>query len=186
MIGETVFLGGCPVIRPEGIYVEGHRVVSLGGFGGLGALERHNPLPIGKYWVDVFEQDSANFYDWLAANKGAVQVTSTESFPSNGGGPAREWYLFKVSAPVSWNGPGFPTIAEPNVQSSSDTSQRPDPEKDPLDKLDDWMGRKGNGLNYALALGAVATVIVIGGVILYYAPRREQPPPPAPMPSPTY
>jgi hypothetical protein len=29
MINETVFLGGCPVIRPEGIYLDGHRVISL-------------------------------------------------------------------------------------------------------------------------------------------------------------
>lgn len=27
---ETVFLGGCPVIQPEGIYLDGHRVISLG------------------------------------------------------------------------------------------------------------------------------------------------------------
>jgi hypothetical protein len=30
MMNETVFLGGCPVIRPEGIYLNGRRVIRLG------------------------------------------------------------------------------------------------------------------------------------------------------------
>ena len=175
MIGnETVFLGGCPVVRPEGIYVGGRRVISTPG--NLGALERHNPVPPGKYWVDVFEQDSSAFYDWLAANRAAVHVDATESFPSNDGGPAREWYLFTVGSPVQWKGPGFPTIAEPNVTSSADTAQRPDPEKDPLDKLDDWMHEK-NGSNYVVALGAVAAVVVVAGILFYVIPRRREEPP---------
>lgn len=34
-VNETAFLGACPVIRPEGIYLDGQRVISLGlqGFG---------------------------------------------------------------------------------------------------------------------------------------------------------
>lgn len=42
VLSETVFLGGCPVIRPEGIYLDGHRVISLGlrgvGVGDVGDL----------------------------------------------------------------------------------------------------------------------------------------------------
>lgn len=30
MLNETIFLGGCPVIRPEGIYLDGRRVIRLG------------------------------------------------------------------------------------------------------------------------------------------------------------
>jgi len=30
MMNETIFLGGCPVIRPEGIYLDGRRVIRLG------------------------------------------------------------------------------------------------------------------------------------------------------------
>jgi hypothetical protein len=41
-MNETVFLGGCPVIRPEGIYLDGQRVISLGlrdvGLGDVGDL----------------------------------------------------------------------------------------------------------------------------------------------------
>jgi hypothetical protein len=38
MTNETVFLGGCPVIQPEGIYLNGRRVIRLGLHGtGVGA-----------------------------------------------------------------------------------------------------------------------------------------------------
>jgi len=30
MVNETVFLGGCPIIKPEGIYYDGRRVIRLG------------------------------------------------------------------------------------------------------------------------------------------------------------
>ena len=42
MMNENVFLGGCPVIRPEGIYYDGRKVISLGlrgvGVGDVGDL----------------------------------------------------------------------------------------------------------------------------------------------------
>lgn len=41
-MNETVFLGGCPVIKPEGIYLDGRRVIRLGlsgvGLGDVGDL----------------------------------------------------------------------------------------------------------------------------------------------------
>jgi hypothetical protein len=41
-MNETIFLGGCPVIRPEGIYLDGQRVIRLGigdvGVGDVGDL----------------------------------------------------------------------------------------------------------------------------------------------------
>ena len=41
-LGETAFLGACPVIRPEGIYINGERVIRLGlndfGLGDVGDL----------------------------------------------------------------------------------------------------------------------------------------------------
>jgi hypothetical protein len=182
MTNETVFLGGCPVVRPEGIYLDGRRVISLG----LGAIERRNPLPVGKYWVDVFEKDQAAFRAWLTANRGSVQAQTTESFPANEGGPARDWYLFSVTAPVTWNGPGFPTIAGPGVQTSADTAERPQPEKDPTDKLSDYLKKLADDAekakNTILWVGAIAVVVVGGVLIAYYAPRRT--PPPAQLPRP--
>ena len=32
-MNEAIFLGGCPIIRPEGIYYEGRKVIALAGVG---------------------------------------------------------------------------------------------------------------------------------------------------------
>ena len=37
MMNEMLFLGGCPIIRPEGIYLDGRKVISLG-IGDVGDL----------------------------------------------------------------------------------------------------------------------------------------------------
>lgn len=100
--------------------------------GAAGALERTNPLPAGRYWVDVFSPDADAFGAWLSSNKATVHVVATEHFEKNDAGPPRDWYLFQVLAPTPWAGPGFPTIAAPTVTSSSDTATRPDPTPDTL------------------------------------------------------
>jgi hypothetical protein len=172
MMSETVFLGECPVIKPEGIYFGGRRVIRLG----LSAVERTNPLPVGKYWVDVFEPQESAFLDWLRRNKTNVAVTSTESFDAAGDYPARVWRLFEVNAPVPWEGPGLPTIAGPNVKSSADTSDRPPPTKDPLDKLSDYGTNVEKTAKTILwVAGGVAAVVVTGVLVVRYMPRQSTP-----------
>lgn len=171
---ETVFLGGCPVIRPEGIYFDGQRVISLGLRGvGVGAIERRNPLPVGRYWVDVFTSKEAAFQNWLRAHKAEVQVISAETFEPIDDYEGRVWRLFKTTAPVPWEGPGLPTIAGPDVNSSADTAQRPPKEKDPLDTIDVSLDRVKKT---AWIVGAVV-VVAIGGALIYYMPRRPTPVP---------
>jgi hypothetical protein len=135
------------------------------------ALERRNPVPIGRYWVDVFDQVSTHpatkgqntqtaFRDWLRRNASTVKSESTQSFDSK---PARDFYIFRVTAPTPWEGPGFPEVAPAAVQSSADTAQRPDPEKDPLDQLGDALGSASStwsGLVLAVGVGAAALVLV--------------------------
>lgn len=177
LMNENVFLGECPVIRPEGIYFGGRRVIRLGMDGvGVGAIERKNPLPPGKYWVDVFEPQEIAFQDWLRRNKANVAVTSTESFDPTGDYAARVWRLFEVNAPVTWEGPGFPTIAGANVKSSADTSDRPAPEKDPLDKLSDYGTNVEKTAKTILwVAGGVAAIVVTGVLVVRYAPRQPTP-----------
>jgi hypothetical protein len=184
---QVVGFGECPVVRPEGIYYGGRRVIRLGV--GVGALQRTNPLPAGKYWIDVFTPQEAAFQDWLRRNKTHVIVTTTETFDPIDDWPGRTWRLFEVKAPVSWEGPGFPTIAGPGVQSSSDTSDRPAPEKDPTDKLSDYLKKLADDAekakNTILWVGVAAIVVVAGGALIYYAPRRSTPARmPAPEPAP--
>lgn len=104
-----------------------------------GRLERANPLPPGRYWIDVFGDDIPKFDQWLDGNRalGLVAVESSEHFqaqmwypPFQDERPARNWILFKVLGHVPWNGVefGYPTIADAGVQYSSDTADRPEPE----------------------------------------------------------
>jgi hypothetical protein len=189
MINETLFLGECPIIRPEGIYYGGRKVIALdpGLQGvGVGAMQRANPLPIGKYWVDVFTPQEGAFRDWLQRNKANVVVTTTETFDPIDSYEGRVWRLFEVRAPVTWEGPGFPTIATPDIKSSDDTVQRPPKEKDPLDQItppDPNAIAKtiGNAVKAVVIVG----VVVVGGVLIVHYLPRPAPLPPSPTPTPS-
>lgn len=50
MMNEAVFLGGCPVIRPEGIYYEGRRVIRLGLQGNVGVGDVGDLLAYRQQW----------------------------------------------------------------------------------------------------------------------------------------
>lgn len=120
-----------------------------------GAVQRANPLPAGRYWVDVFAPDSDAFNGWLSTNRLTVTVRQTEHYDS---APARDWYLFEVKAPTPWAGPGLPTIADASVTSSSDTVQKPDPVPGLADDIEakltaaaDPLATFGRGMFYVLA-----------------------------------
>jgi hypothetical protein len=49
MMDETIFLGDCPVIRPEGIYLNGQRVIRLG-MGGVGVGDVGDLLAYRQEW----------------------------------------------------------------------------------------------------------------------------------------
>jgi hypothetical protein len=109
------------------------------------AMQRKNPVPPGRYWVDQFNsvgpynsatpQDGiGRFERWLSQNKDKVRLVRREKFNSLFAGKERAWYLFDVVAPVVWEkGWGFPTIVQAGatpsapmtVQTSEDTVQKP-------------------------------------------------------------
>jgi hypothetical protein len=109
------------------------------------AMQRKNPVPPGRYWVDQFNTvgpyDSATpqngidrFERWINQNKDKVRLVRREKFNSLFNGKERAWYLFDVVAPVVWEkGWGFPTIVQAgatpsapmSVQTSEDTVQKP-------------------------------------------------------------
>lgn len=115
------------------------------------AMMRDNPLPIGKYWVDVFEKDSGAFRAWLANNQSGITVEKTENFLPRGDYPGRTWYLFQVTSPTPWLGPGFPTIADDGVHTSPDTVDRPPPPPSVSEQIEG-------------AAEGVKTVAVVGGL----------------------
>jgi hypothetical protein len=129
-----------------------------------GGVERRNPLPPGRYWVDVFQSKSAAFNAWLARNKTAVKVESTESFPGDldNAYESRDWVLFRVLSPAPWEGPGLPTVADASVKTSDDTVQKPPPEKGPLENLPKLPSAAGMGAVAAAAgLGLFALVMYL-------------------------
>ncbi len=65
MIGETVFLGACPVIRPEGIYLNGRRVIRIG-LHGVGLGDVGDLLAYRQMWEPFV---SAHLNMWRAMNE---------------------------------------------------------------------------------------------------------------------
>jgi hypothetical protein len=119
------------------------------------AIERRNPLPKGKYWVDIIDTPKVPgarlyFTAWLARNRGKVKVIKKEEFGALITGKARDWYLFEVLEPVTWEtdkGFGLPSqvmsFENPNapvVTSSADTATRPEPPAGPLEQLNELFG----------------------------------------------
>jgi hypothetical protein len=124
-------------------------------------LERRSPLPVGLYWIDVIGENRAAFQAWRSVQAAEVKVRASEQFDD---GPGRDWIKFEVLKPAAWDAKrfGFPNTIAPGevVTSSADTVQRPDPEKDPLDKLDDALS-SGGGLTARLV-----EIVAVGGVAL--------------------
>lgn len=117
-----------------------------------------NPLPAGRYWLDVFEQPEGQTADFLEfAQGGLVSVEATEEFAPDGATPKRTFFIFRVKEPgAAFDAArfGFPNIAPESIKNSSDTALIPDVDPVPA----------GAALKVALAVGAV--VLVVGGLYL--------------------
>ena len=117
------------------------------------AVETRNPLPVGRYWIDVSKEPVplGTFLGFLDSARGFVHVEATED------DPAFAWYLFTTTKALAWpDGIGYPTIALASVKSRADTVQRPDPEKNVLDQIPnagDIANKLGNVLTNAMMIG---------------------------------
>ncbi len=124
------------------------------------ALERRNPVPPGRYWLDVFGDNRSLFMQWLkAANSDSagnfvdnVVPVKYEQYPDEGAG--RDWHLLEVKRPVAWNAVlfGYPTIAGGNVHTSEDTIIAPPPVEQPT--LPEALERSAKTVASVLAIGA--------------------------------
>ena len=120
------------------------------------ATERRNPLPSGYYWVDVPGSKVEAFTQWLKRNASQVKVTETRELDSESLGETITQYLFRVLEPVSWEGPGFPTIASEGTR-LDETVQRPDPEPEVIDQVLDTV-KSGRGILWLAGAGIAALV----------------------------
>ncbi len=143
-----------------------------------GTLEKTNPIPAGRYWVDIFGKNIPSAAQWFKAMSGlGVKVIANQSFvptpqevllekgpfatQDDIEGMTRNWYLFTVSVnpvPVVWDQPryGFLTVAGPEVKSSEDTAQRPALPLDPLDELESFAQSMGSLVGVTSKAGAIA------------------------------
>lgn len=145
----------------------------------IGAVERANPLPVGVYWVDVFEDDWEAFSDWLKRNRDGLFVVRVQQFEriAQSGGltteawPARRWYLFKVTQgdSVMWEGPGFPTIARDEQIRSEDTQEIPE-EYYEVDIVPEFAKKIGSGA--LTGLGTALGFAFAGYLLARWADRN--------------
>jgi len=89
--------------------------------------ERRNPIPAGRYWLDLSAQGAERFGQWRDMYTGYVQIESVQRSEDSG----REFVLFNVLLPSPrWPdsfGLGFPSVAPPNVRGLSDVLATPKP-----------------------------------------------------------
>lgn len=106
------------------------------------AIERRNPLPKGRYWVDIIDRtgEVLAFEIWLMKNADKLKLLKREdkgttTFSTDYSGVRYSFFLFDVLDPVEWprgKGWGFPSIAQsefqptaPKIEKSEDTGSRP-------------------------------------------------------------
>lgn len=131
-----------------------------------------NPLPAGRYWLDVVEVPEgqiADFEAWARDSGSLVRVEHTEEHDADGGTPKRAFFIFRVSAPGAVFDAqrfGFPNIATDDVRTEQDTSTV----RDALDAVDADAGK--NALRVALIVGGVGLAVGLG---IYFATRTKVP-----------
>lgn len=128
-----------------------------------GMLERHNPLPPGRYWIDIFESGQQAWVFWTMYANVNLKILKMEHYEGDvsAGYESRDWILFETTAPLTWDTElakkiGWPNIAGKNVNTSDDTVQKPEAEG-LFPK--DWTP----GLKLAVGGGAILAVAVLVG-----------------------
>lgn len=138
--------------------------------GALNQEVRVEPLPVGVYWIDVYDDSTNNsniatFRDWLTLHIDTVDLLREEEYNASAGwnifetDPHRFWFLFSVKSPTRWdNGPslGYPSEGEKGMV-SGDTIQKPDP---PATIFDDEF-EFPTWIKWSLIAGGV---IIVGGI----------------------
>jgi hypothetical protein len=134
------------------------------------AIIRKSPIPRGRYWADVVQNQKfpnalMEFDLWLYRNAGNVSIVNKETFGALWNGIAHNWYLFDVKLPVEWpkdKGFGFPNVAQspenpkaPRVETYADTSTIPEPEG-VFDQFQDFLNSSKSLIVIGIAIYAFA------------------------------
>lgn len=149
------------------------------------ATIRENPLPKGRYWLYLIGEEQRGQFEagkkgLNEAHPGLVTVVATTHHNADETGskePETDWILFDVSSPAIWDFQrmGSPTEAGKDVTTESDIKSRPEPEKDPLDKLHDELESMGSIAALARgAFGVIIGVAVASGIVLLVSSRKSR------------
>jgi hypothetical protein len=112
------------------------------------ALEKRDPLPVGRYWIDVTNEHETLFETWTLHD--GVYVLKSTPLEDSIATEAGTWYLFETKVPTPWGmAPtlGWPTIADASVQSKPDTADAPEVEQP---TLEDFFGGIQSGASMLL------------------------------------
>lgn len=145
--------------------------------GALNEAVKTEPLPVGYYWIDVFDdsQNSANiatFHDWIELHHETVSLEAEEEYNASADWnifetePHRIWALFQVKSPTRWDQSlslGWPNEAHKGMV-SGDTIQKPDPEPTIFDEGFEWP----TWLKWTVG----GVVVVAGGALIISVIRR--------------
>lgn len=98
----------------------------------VGVLERRDPLPPARYWVDAVGDDAVGTITaWLLRHADTIRLHRTEPGsaydPVNRRNVATKWVLFDVVQPTErWRGPpGYPNLASTKVKTAADVLLSP-------------------------------------------------------------
>src|SRR5262245_48211492 len=128
-------------------------------------LEKRNPLPPGRYWIDIVANGRQQWDFWAAYATGHLVIEREEHYvgDAEAGYESRDWILFRTDEPLTWDLElrkkiGWPTIAGKEVQTSNDTVQKPKPEG----ILDEIFGTEDGGIHSWVKFTAIAGVGALG------------------------
>ena len=128
------------------------------------ALVRTQPLPAGRYWIDVRGEQLDAWMAWIKANPGTVTVEHAEPVevtPFIGPAVGITFFIFSTARPLQFDQRlfGFPSSAPADIKSANDTAQRPPTPSiksefiDPL--LEQVQAAAGSNLGRALLIGVL-------------------------------
>ena len=126
------------------------------------AVERRNPLPVGRYWIAFAPEHAPSFNAWWAANRGLVSIEQAKLDPAS----HWEFTIFRVTGAASRfpSELGFPNVAGKDVIDESSAVQAPVIDTDVVPSLPDVAASAASlGKWLALALVACAVLKLLPG-----------------------
>lgn len=142
-------------------------------------IQRQNPVPPGRYWIDIPQEKFKAWDDLVERNKGALQIDHHETtFRDIDNDPLKgidEWFIFFVTAPISWPAELPPPNTAPDwVAKRSDVYQRPEDARKRRLETTAEAARQAAEEASQWAREQLWPLVVIGGLIYYFSQQGRR------------